>query len=93
MATVNRKVKSKNQPQSTEGERVLYVASLIDRVRNIVEESGDPQGFDATAWVSRWLNEPLPALGGSRPFDLLNTMDGQELVSSTLAQIQSSAYS
>ena len=49
-------------------------------------------GFDANLWLSRWLHEPLPALGNRKPMDLLDTMEGQALVSQALAQIQSGAY-
>lgn len=92
MATMNRRVKGKDQLQTAEDERVPGVARLVGQVRNIVEESGDPHGFDATAWMSRWLGEPLPALGGVRPLDLLDTTEGQALVSNTLVQMQSGAY-
>jgi uncharacterized protein (DUF2384 family) len=34
----------------------------------------------------------LPALGGVRPLDLMDTMEGQSLVAETLARIQSGAY-
>ena len=37
-------------------------------------------------------NDPVPALGGARPIDLMDTMEGQALVSTTLAQLQSGAY-
>ena len=92
MATMNRRVKGNDQLQLVEGERVLCVARLIDQVQSIVDESGDPEGFDATTWMSRWLNEPLPALGGVCPVDLLDTMEGQARVSNAIAQIQSGAY-
>ena len=92
MATINRRVKRKEQLQPAEGERVLCVARLVAQVQNIVDVSGDPEGFDATGWMSRWLNEPLPALGGVCPVDLLDTMEGQALVSNTLNQMQSGAY-
>jgi uncharacterized protein (DUF2384 family) len=58
----------------------------------MVEESGNPEGFDAQNWVSHWLREPVPALGGERPVDLLDTMEGQALVSETLARMQSGSY-
>ena len=58
----------------------------------MVAESGEPAGFDAGAWLARWLTEPLPSLGGTRPADLLDTMEGQGLVSTALAQLQSGAY-
>ena len=92
MATVNRRLKGKDQLLPADSERVLCIARLVCQVKKIMEESGNPQGFDATAWMSHWLNEPLPALGGVRPLDLLDTMEGQARVSNTLAQIQSGAY-
>ena len=92
MAMISRRVKGKDQLKSKEGERVLCVARLVAQVQNIVDVSGDPEGFDATAWMSRWLHEPLPALGGVCPVDLLDTMEGQALVSNVLNQIQSGAY-
>jgi len=91
-ATINRKT-AKNEPLSTdEGERVVGLAKLVGQVQAMVEESGDPTDFDAMAWLSRWLREPLPAFGGQKPISLLDTMEGQALVSTALAQIHSGAY-
>lgn len=92
IATVNRKALLNETLAPDEGERVVGVAKLVGQLEAIVEESGDPTGFDAKAWISRWLLEPLPALGNDRPLDLLDTMEGQALVSSALAQVQSGAY-
>ncbi|WP_309228748.1 MbcA/ParS/Xre antitoxin family protein [Roseomonas sp. KE2513] len=66
---------------------------LLHQVQAMVRESGDPVGFDAAAWLSRWLSAPLPALGGARPIDLLNTAEGEAQVSNILARMQSGAYS
>jgi len=92
VATVNRKVARDEPLASDEGERVLGVAKLIGQVQAMVEDSGDPDGFDAKTWLSAWLSRPLRALGGVRPLDLLDTMEGQALVSTTLARMQSGAY-
>lgn len=92
VATVNKKAKAGGSLTTDESERVLGVAKLIGQLEAIVEESGDPVGFDAAGWMSRWLSEPLPALGGVKPIDLLDTMEGQALVSRSLAQIQSGAF-
>ncbi len=91
-ATVNRKAARHEALASNEGERVLGVAKLVGQLQAILEESGDPEGFDARAWISIWLREPLPALDGARPLDMLDTMEGQALVSDALARIQSGAY-
>lgn len=91
-ATVNKKAKQGQKLSPDESERVIGLARLVGQVQAIVQESGTAQGFDATTWMSRWLNEPLPALGGVRPIDLMDTMEGQGVVSTALAQVQSGAY-
>jgi putative toxin-antitoxin system antitoxin component (TIGR02293 family) len=91
-ATVNKKAKQGASLSPEESERVIGLAKLVGQVQAMVQDSGDPTGFDAPAWLKRWLSEPLPALGFIRPADLMDTMEGQTLVSSTLAQLQSGAY-
>lgn len=92
VATFNRKVKLKEKLSKSEGERVVGFARLVGQLEAIIEEAGDPEAFDARSWMSRWLTEPLPALGNARPIDYMDTMEGQHLVSRTLAQIVSGAY-
>jgi putative toxin-antitoxin system antitoxin component (TIGR02293 family) len=91
-ATVNKKAKQDQTLAPAESERVIGFAKLVGQLEAIIQESGNPEGFDAAAWMSRWLNDPVPALGGTRPIDLMDTMEGQALVSTTLAQVQSGAY-
>jgi putative toxin-antitoxin system antitoxin component (TIGR02293 family) len=91
-ATMNRKIAQQQNLAPEESERVLGVAKLVGQVQAMIEESGNREGFDAEAWVSKWLREPIPALGAQRPIDLLDTMEGQALVSETIARMQSGAY-
>jgi putative toxin-antitoxin system antitoxin component (TIGR02293 family) len=91
-ATVNKKAKQGQTLSPDESERVIGIARLVGQLEALIEESGMASGFDAPAWMSRWLNDPLPALGGDRPIDLMDTMEGQALVSTTLAKLQSGAY-
>ncbi len=91
-ATLNRKIKGRERLAAAESERVLGVAKLLGQVQAMVEEAGEPDGFDAGLWLQRWLGEALPALGNRRPRDLLDTIEGQSLVSATLARIGSGAY-
>jgi putative toxin-antitoxin system antitoxin component (TIGR02293 family) len=91
-ATVNKKAKTGDLLSSDESERVIGLARLVGQLEAMVEESGDPSDFDAHAWFARWLTEPLPAFGGARPLDLIDTMEGQGLVSSALTKLQSGAY-
>lgn len=91
-ATVNRKAASDESLSPEESERVIGIAKLVGQLQAMLEESGAPDGFDAPKWLSQWLREPLPALGGQRPVDLIDTMEGQAVVAQSLGQIQSGAY-
>ena len=73
--------------------RLLGMARLSRQVQTMIEESGNPDGFDAAVWVARWVDRPLPALGGKRPAELMDRSDGLALVSSIIARMQSGAYS
>jgi putative toxin-antitoxin system antitoxin component (TIGR02293 family) len=91
-ATVNKKAKQGQTLSPGESERVIGIAKLVGQLEAAIQESGDAEGFDAAAWMSRWLKEPLPAFGSTRPIDLMDTMEGQALVSTALAQMESGAY-
>jgi hypothetical protein len=73
-------------------EKSRAVEMLIAQVQTMVEESGNPNGFDAARWVQEWLQKPLPALGGKRPVEYTSTQEGRELVGRLLAMAQSGAY-
>ena len=75
-----------------ESEQIIGFAKLVDQLEAMIQDSGDPTNFDARAWVARWLVEPLPALGGARPVELMDTKEGQGLLSAALAKAQSGAY-
>lgn len=91
-ATISRKEKDATVLSKDESERVLGVATLIDMVQTMVEQSGDPSGFDAARWVSAWLTKPLPALAGETPASYMDTFEGQKLVAELLSMTQSGAY-
>ena len=75
-----------------ESERLIGFAKLVGQVEAMIQDSGNRPNFDARAWVARWLVEPLPAFGGARPIEFMDTMEGQGLVSAALAKAQSGAY-
>ncbi|WP_373989746.1 antitoxin Xre-like helix-turn-helix domain-containing protein [Duganella sp. BuS-21] len=91
-ATISRKEKNATVLSKDESERVLGVASLIGKVQTMVEESGDPTGFDAARWLADWLAKPLPALAGATPASYMDTFEGQKLVAELLSMSQSGAY-
>lgn len=90
-ATVNRKAALGETLSCDDGERVMGLAALVGQVEEMVAPEHQER-FDAAAWLADWLREPLPALGGEKPIELLDTMEGQALVSRMLAQIGSGAY-
>ena len=92
-ATVERKVRESKPLSADESSRVLGVGSLVGQVQRMVEESGNPAGFDAAQWLARWLDEPLAALAGMRPAELMDTAEGQAIVARMLSRAQSGAFS
>ena len=91
-STVGKKIRAKELLSADQSERVLGLERLIGQVEVMVEESGNASGFSAQHWLAEWLDRPLPALGGAKPADFMDTMVGQQLVSRLLAQSQSGAY-
>ena len=91
-STLDRKIRNHESlpPECTE--RVLGLERLVGQVTEMVAQSGDPAGFDADRWVAAWLDRPLPALGGAKPADFMDTMEGQKLITQLLAQSQSGTY-
>ncbi|WP_175017238.1 antitoxin Xre/MbcA/ParS toxin-binding domain-containing protein [Burkholderia aenigmatica] len=65
---------------------------LVNLVQKMVNESGDPEGFDTRKWLCTWLHEEVPSLGWKKPVTYLDTTDGEELVSKTLLSMQTGAY-
>jgi hypothetical protein len=67
-------------------------AHLCAVVHRMVDESGTPTGFDARAWLERWMTEEVPALGFKRPMEVLKEPSGFERIQTILKGMQSGAY-
>ena len=91
-ATASRRVREAKPLSIDDSESALGMARLVGQVQAMVDESGDPQGFNAAEWVAQWLEEPLPALGGQCPAELIDTAEGQAIVSNLLTRMQSGTY-
>ncbi|WP_298824255.1 MbcA/ParS/Xre antitoxin family protein [uncultured Piscinibacter sp.] len=74
-------------------DELQYVSALAALVQRVVDESGDPAGFDALAWTRQWINEPVPALGGACPAELMGTAEGRAVVETLVMRMQSGSYS
>jgi len=88
----DRKAPEDQPPSAHEGTRALGIASLVEQVQTMIEASGNPEGFDAAKWVARWLDRPLPALGGQKPAELMDKPDGRAKVQSIVASMQSCVF-
>lgn len=91
-STVRNKSASSKLLSTDDSEKVIGMSRLIGQVQAMVNEAGNPEGFDAAAWLANWMEQGLPALGGRKPSEYMDTAVGQALVSQLLAQIRSGAY-
>lgn len=89
---IDHKIRNNDALSAEHSERLLGLERLSGQVEVMLSQSGNGEKFDADRWVGGWLYHPLPALGGARPADYMDTIEGQELVSGLLAQSQSGAY-
>lgn len=68
---------------------------LLAHVERMINESGDPlltSTFVASAWLARWLDTPLAALGGQTPARHLESTGGPERVTALLLSMQSGTF-
>jgi putative toxin-antitoxin system antitoxin component (TIGR02293 family) len=91
-STWARKRSQQTPLEQSASEKVMGLATLIGQVESLVKEQGEPKGFDAAKWLQGWIEQPVPALGGRKPADLLDTREGQQIVSGLLDAIRAGAY-
>lgn len=91
-AAVDRKMRNQERLSQDESERLMSMVQIIAHAEKIVQESGEPEAFDAAKWFAAWVSEPHPALGGPTPGEFMDTAEGRTLVSNLLTQQQASAY-
>jgi len=57
-------------------------------VQRMADESGNPQGFDTSAWLSDWLVRAVLAVGGRQPLDVLKEPGSLKLVRNLLQALR-----
>ena len=64
------------------GHAALALAELLARAQEIFTNptSERAEGFDVARWLGQWLELPQPALGGSKPADLICAPTGARIV-------------
>ena len=92
-STVERKIAARSRLSEGESEKLVGLSRLIGQVDAMVRESGQaPKGFDAARWFAAWMAQPVAALGGLCPRELLDTADGREALATLLLQMKSGVY-
>lgn len=79
-------------PIGSDPRRERHAETLLDRMMSNVEP-GFKDRVALRQWLDIWLDEPLPALGGARPADRLETQEGRELIASLLGRVASGTHS
>ena len=82
-STVERRLRTAEALSSEESDRVSRVAKVLRRAVDVFGD--DVQG-------KAWMIDSVSSLGGRTPLSLLDTMEGYELVTSTLTQIPHGVY-
>lgn len=66
--------------------------SLLAQVNETIARSGTSENFDARKWLEQWITQPVPALGGKSPLELLDNEKGIEQIKQVIAAMESNAY-
>jgi putative toxin-antitoxin system antitoxin component (TIGR02293 family) len=91
-STMDHKIRQHERLSPEYSERVIGLERLIGQVQAMVEDTEAAPDFNACRWVGQWLDRPVPALGGAKPADFMDTLQGQALVSRLLAQSQAGVF-
>lgn len=91
-STMDHKIRQHERLSPDHSERVVGLERLIGQVQAMVEDSDATADFSAGRWVGQWLDRPVPVLGGAKPADFMDTLQGQALVSRLLAQSQAGVF-
>jgi len=88
-STWARKRQNDSPLEKSQSELVVGLATLIGQVESML---GEEAGEDAAKWFYKWAQDPVPALGGRRPTELLDTKEGQQVVGTLLSAIEAGTY-
>lgn len=93
-ATAEKKVSTGAVLSGSPGVAAINLIRLLAMAQQIVANSTSPEakGFDTSKWLGRWIETPQPALGGSKPAEILDTPTGFSSVAKILGAIESGSY-
>jgi putative toxin-antitoxin system antitoxin component (TIGR02293 family) len=88
--TFRRKEKANEPLPDMAGHRVIGFLRIAATLRRLIDDSGDQEAlssFDLDAWLARWLRQPLPALAGRTPVEMLRNPEGIRAVEQVLERM------
>lgn len=89
---MSRKVRLRQSLNLSESEKVLALARIVGQLVS-ADPSSDAQALAAAfRWLGSWFERPVPALGGLAPSVFMDTAEGRQLISVTVAQILVGSY-
>ena len=83
LSTAERRLRIGESLTAEESDRIIRVAKIL---RKAVEVFGDEHQGKA------WMTDSVSSLGGCSPLSLLDTIEGYDLVTNTLARIEYGVY-
>ncbi|MBC7779933.1 MAG: DUF2384 domain-containing protein [Proteobacteria bacterium] len=88
--TFRRKEEAKESLPEVAGHRMMGFLRIFATLQRLIEDGGNEMSadFDLEAWVSQWLGDPLPELGGRSPADMLRNPEGQRAVEELLERMR-----
>ena len=90
--TTFRRKEEANEPlPEVAGHRVMGFLRIVATLQRLLDESGDAAlvaAFDLEGWVSDWIRNPLPELGGKTAAEMLRNPEGQRAVVELLERMR-----
>jgi len=89
-STFRRKEEANQLLPDAAGHRAMGFLRIAATLRRLIDDSGDQVAaatFDLDAWLARWLLEPLAALGGRTPAEMLRNPEGLRAVEQVLERM------
>ena len=90
-ATFRRKEEANEPLPDAAGHRVMGFLRIAATLRQLLDDSGDRQAigtFELDGWLAGWLRQPLPALGGRTPAEMLRNPEGIRAVEQVLERMR-----
>ncbi len=82
-STIERRLRTGEVLSSEESDRVSRVAKVLRRAVEVFGDDGQGKA---------WMTDTVSSIGGKTPLSLLDTMEGYELVTTTLSRIEYGVY-